>query len=345
MLYFLLFTLLALLFFPDLASTGATEALRLCGTAVIPALFPFFLLTRLLSSYLPMPKKGPAYLPALLVSFLGGYPVGISTVVSLYENGQLSKHEAERALRICNNSGPGFFVAVVGGAVLHSRTLGLVLYGIHILSALLCAAVWNDTASSRLVLHRVPQKVGFPQRFQQALEGACTAMLQVCGLVIVFSVVLALLRPGWPGQVTRPPGVPATLPAQWDTRKGFSEDRKGPWMCALHRRSPEWASFTSTFSPREVSGQGGQHWTCRVSADPKGKNQEKLHAAASAESHLQGHSSALSADGCSDPPLDCRSLTTGSPPSSSPRPGLQTPCPGDVIHRKHSHVSAQHSHL
>ena len=195
MLYFLLLTLLALLFFPDLASTGATEALRLCGTAVIPALFPFFLLTRLLSSYLPMPKKGPAYLPALLVSFLGGYPVGISTVVSLYENGQLSKCEAERALRICNNSGPGFFVAVVGGAALHNRALGLVLYGIHILSALLCAAVWNDTASSRLVLHRIPQKVGFPQRFQQALEGACTAMLQVCGLVIVFSVVLALLRP------------------------------------------------------------------------------------------------------------------------------------------------------
>lgn len=157
--------------------------------------------------------------------------------------------------------------------------------------------------------------------------------------------VLALLRPGWPGQVTRPPGVPASLPAQWDTHKGFSEDRKGPWMCALHRRSPEWASFTSTFSPREVSGQGGQHWTCRVSADPKRKNQEKLHAAASAESHLQGHSSALSADGCSDPPLDCRSLTTGSSPSSSPWPGPQTPCPGDVIHRKHSRVSAQHSHL
>lgn len=90
---------------------------------------------------------------------------------------------------------------------------------------------------------------------------------------------------------------------------------------------------------------GGQPWPHRASADPKGKNQEKLHAAASAESHLQGHGSALSADGRSDPPLDCRSLTTGSPPSSSPRPGPQTPCPGDVIHSKHSRVSAQHSHL
>jgi hypothetical protein len=103
MLYFFLLLLLALLFFPDLATAGAMEALRVCGSAVIPALFPFFLLSRLLASYLPVPKRGPSYLPALLMSFLGGYPVGISTVVSLYEGGQISKSEAQKALRICNN--------------------------------------------------------------------------------------------------------------------------------------------------------------------------------------------------------------------------------------------------
>lgn len=139
--------------------------------------------------------------------------------------------------------------------------------------------------------------------------------------------VLALLFPGWLGQVTRPPGVSASLPAQWDTHKGFSEDRKGPWMCALHRQSPKWASFTSMFSPREVSGQGGQHWARRASAEPKGKTQEELHVAASVESHLQGHSSAPSADGRSDPPLHCCSLTTCSPPSSSPWPEPADPLP------------------
>ncbi len=195
MLYFLLLFLLALLLFPDLASAGAADALRLCGTAVIPALFPFFLLTRLLSAYLPMPKKGPSYLPALLISFLGGYPVGVSTVVSLYEGGQLSKTDAQNALRICNNSGPGFFVAVIGGSVLHDATMGLVIYAIHVASSLLCASLWSQSSEKRLILHRIPKKVSFPQQFQQALTAACTAMLQVCGLVILFSVFLALLRP------------------------------------------------------------------------------------------------------------------------------------------------------
>lgn len=83
--------------------------------------------------------------------------------------------------------------------------------------------------------------------------------------------VLALLLPGWLGQVTRQPGASASLPAQWDAHKGFSEDHKGHWVCALRRRSPEWASFTSTFSPREVSGQGGQHCTRRASSEPKGR--------------------------------------------------------------------------
>ena len=83
--------------------------------------------------------------------------------------------------------------------------------------------------------------------------------------------MLALLLPGWLGQVTRQPGASASLPAQWDAHKGFSEDHKGHWVCALRRRSPEWASFTSTFSPREVSGQGGQHCTRRASSEPKGR--------------------------------------------------------------------------
>ena len=194
MLYFFLLILSALLFFPDVASAAAADALRLCGTAVIPALFPFFLLTRLLSAYLPTPKKGSAHLPALVISFLGGYPVGISTVVSLYENGQLSKSEAESALRICNNSGPGFFMAVLGGKVLQSASMGLALYLIHVLSALLCASLWPQAQKKRLTLHRLQKKLPFPQQFQQALSAACTAMLQVCGLVIVFSVVPAFLR-------------------------------------------------------------------------------------------------------------------------------------------------------
>lgn len=195
MLYFLLLLFLALLLFPDLACAGAIDALRLCGTAVIPALFPFFLLTRLLSTYVPMPKRGPSYLPALLISFFGGYPVGISTVVSFYENGQLSKDDAQNALRICNNSGPGFFLAVIGGTVLQDGKMGLLLYLIHAISSLLCASLWSQSTEKRLILRRIPQKSPFPQQFQQALTSACTAMLQVCGLVILFSAVLSLLRP------------------------------------------------------------------------------------------------------------------------------------------------------
>ena len=201
MLYFFLLLLLALLFFPDLATAGAMEALRVCGSAVIPALFPFFLLSRLLSSYLPVLKRVPSYLPALLMSFLGGYPVGISTVVSLYEGGQISKSDAQRALRICNNSGPGFFVAVAGSVVLHDSRAGLLLYAIHVLSALLTASLWLHAPENKLIVHRKPQPIPFPQQFQRALNASCNAMLQVCGLVILFSVLLSLLRPLLPSSL------------------------------------------------------------------------------------------------------------------------------------------------
>lgn len=198
--------LFALLLFPSESAQGIAQGLAMCGSAVIPALFPFFFLTRLLASLLTV-SGGRAdallrrflgisgSLPALLLSFLGGYPVGVSSVVFLYERGAMTKREAERAVCFCNNSGPGFFVGAVGGIALGSVKAGLTLYGIHVLAAVLCGRLFADFSLPSLTVRRiVPKPVSFPQAFQEALGGACQAMLTVCALVILFSAFLALLE-------------------------------------------------------------------------------------------------------------------------------------------------------
>lgn len=180
----------------------------MCGTAVIPSLLPFFLLTRLLLALLPPIRLGKrteaaferlfgvngACMPALLLSFLGGYPVGVSSVVTLYEQGAVTKRDAERALRFCNNSGPAFFVAVVGARVLGSVRSGLVLYALHVLAALLIGAFFAEPTHTT-ALRRTPPtaRPTVAAAFESAVGGACTALLHVCTLVILFSVVLRLL--------------------------------------------------------------------------------------------------------------------------------------------------------
>lgn len=199
--------------YPAEGKQAVMEGLRSCGCSVIPSLFPFFVLSKLLTSTLngvPMPKfldkmmrrifgvSGSCFSP-LLMSFLGGYPTGVSCIVSQYEAGGLSKQEAGKALLFCNNSGPGFFIAVVGTAVLGSVEMGLMLYLIHIFSALLVGRLFANGNPSPVKIKRIPSKSsGFPGQFIDAVSESCAALLKICGFILFFSVLLAMTEAaGW----------------------------------------------------------------------------------------------------------------------------------------------------
>lgn len=197
-----------LLLFPKEAASGVREGLRLSGTAVIPALFPFMVLTRFLfstvrfscPSWLSRAMErifgvGGTIFPALLCSFLGGYPVGVSVLTEDYRAGRLTRQETEQALLFCNNSGPGFFVAVVGAVVLQDVTEGLLLYAIHVCAALLCGRLFARKGAPIIRVKKVPEALLPPsQAFLNAVTGTCQVLLQVSGLICVFSVAAALLK-------------------------------------------------------------------------------------------------------------------------------------------------------
>lgn len=197
-----------LLLFPKEAASGVREGLRLSGTAVIPALFPFMVLTRFLFSTVKFSCPnwlsramgrvfgvGGTVFPALLCSFLGGYPVGVSVLTEDYRAGRLTRQEAEQALLFCNNSGPGFFVAVVGAVVLQDVTKGLLLYMVHVCAALLCGRLFARKGVPIIRVKKVPEALLPPsQAFLNAVTGTCQVLLQVSGLICVFSVAAALLK-------------------------------------------------------------------------------------------------------------------------------------------------------
>lgn len=186
------------------ASEAARSALRVCGVSVIPSLLPFFVLSKLFASggfSLPRASRLFAFwfrvsgdcLPAFFVSLLGGYPAGAAAVADLYQSGAITKQDAEKALCFCNNSGPAFFLSFIGGAVLHSTLLGLTLYLIHILSAILCGRLLAGRKCAALQIRRIPSNRE-PQgkRLTEAVSESCASLLQICGLIVFFSVLLAL---------------------------------------------------------------------------------------------------------------------------------------------------------
>ena len=117
---------------------AARDGLALCGASVIPALFPFFVVTGLAvrldaAAALEKPMErlmGPLFrlsgacAAPLLAGLVGGYPTGARAAAELWREGRISREEAERLLGFCNNCGPGFILGFVGAGVFRESRTG-----------------------------------------------------------------------------------------------------------------------------------------------------------------------------------------------------------------------------
>lgn len=189
--------MLLLIFDSKTALFGAREGLDLCVRAVIPSLFPFFVLSILLTGSLtgirlsflrPLGKllRIPEGVESILLSgFLGGYPVGAQAVGNAFLSGQLKENEARRMLAFCNNAGPAFLFGIVS-SLFPEGWMVWALWGIHILSAIFVSFIMpGDTHGF------VTQKKEESTSLTSALNKALGVMARVCGWVVLFRVLIA----------------------------------------------------------------------------------------------------------------------------------------------------------
>ena len=210
----LLCATLALLADPRAAMEAARNGLELCGNVIIPSLFPFFVLSSLvvdlgLAGYLgrllekvmrPLFRVNGACASALALGFIGGYPVGARTAISLYQNGMCTRTEAQRLLAFCNNSGPAFILGVVGAGVFASSRVGVLLCLAHALASVCVGVIFRfypgDGKSRRNREGRPAPKFQarhFTAVFTGAVKNSFLSTLNICAFVIFFTVVLQML--------------------------------------------------------------------------------------------------------------------------------------------------------
>ena len=189
------------------AAEAVRRGLTLCARSVIPALFPYFVVSGLFISLgfadgvgrrlEPLTRRlfgvGGAGASAFFLGLLGGYPVGGRTVGQLYRAGRLSKGEAERLLAFCNNAGPSFILGVVGVGCFGSLRTGIYLYLVHAFSAVLVGILFRKKAP--VSGQKVRYSVAFEPiaAFVRAVGEAAEGMVRLCGFVVFFLVILALI--------------------------------------------------------------------------------------------------------------------------------------------------------
>ena len=200
---------IALVLASDSATEGARAALHTCTTLIIPCLFPFFAVSLLVSG-LGLPKWLGSKLQApmsllfgvsgtgagiFLLSILGGYPIGAALIADSLKRGDLTRKEAETMLCFCNNSGPAFLVGAVGVGVFHSSAVGLLLYGVHILAAIITGMFLSGSGSAPSKTASVfIETTDLSTLLPDAIGKAVTQTLLVCGYVVFFGAVSGILE-------------------------------------------------------------------------------------------------------------------------------------------------------
>lgn len=110
---FLFLILILLVLCPKICINGATRGLLLWFNTVLPTLFPFFLVTRLILSLNMIPRSLSGFYP-VMTGLIAGYPTGAATISELIKSGQIKLNQGQLLMIISNNASPGFLIGIAG---------------------------------------------------------------------------------------------------------------------------------------------------------------------------------------------------------------------------------------
>ena len=195
-----------LVIYPSKTAEGIKNGFLLLGNNLIPALFPFMVLSSFVSESniaefisrffekafkLIFKTSGYGIIP-LLLGFLGGYPVGAKIISEFYYNKKISQNDAARLFFWCINPSPAFAITAVGTFMLNNTQMGLILYFSCLLSSLtvgfFCRFISNDEVLSIRKSNPNKKENSFVKSVTKGSEG----MFAICGWVLTFCVLISL---------------------------------------------------------------------------------------------------------------------------------------------------------
>lgn len=184
---------------PQVSIEATKQTIYLWFSSVLPVLFPFFIISKIIYNnggtavfarlLCPVTKllnlPNDAAFP-LAMSLLCGYPTGSRMIGTMQKNG-LKNYEYYA--NICYSSGPLFIIGSVGTLMLQSTQKGYVLMVIHLCTLI----IFTVLARPKHLNDETNEFINPGGTFGSAIAESVTAILQICGFMVFFSVLSGVL--------------------------------------------------------------------------------------------------------------------------------------------------------
>lgn len=195
-----------LLIFPAQCRNGAANGMFLCIQVLVPSLFPFMILSSFLvnSGILCRVPKVLHRISTLLfgldgvcfgvvvLSVIGGYPIGASGIKSLYKNGHITTRQAERMSMFCVSAGPGFLVTYIGAAMTRQPRTGYILLVSQIISVVILgifSKIFVKDSNNTNITSVCKNNIQIKASLVEAVNDAINSALKMCAMVIIFGSI------------------------------------------------------------------------------------------------------------------------------------------------------------
>lgn len=194
--------------YSDECRKGISNGLVLCIKTLVPSLFMYMILASYISGskagiymgaifskpiekFLKLPKISASI---ILLSLVGGYPIGAKCIASAFDNKLLTKTQAKKLALFSVCSGPGFVLSFVSISLYNNKQIGIILLISQFISffinvLIVAAVIKNEDYIYPEISHNINNC-----DFSKAVQQGCVATLNMCSMVIVFSSIISVLE-------------------------------------------------------------------------------------------------------------------------------------------------------
>ena len=200
----------AVIFWGKECSDGALKGIYFCLNVLVPSIFPFMVIAVFAAKSELSQKLGritgglckklfgvSGKLSAVIImSMIGGYPVGARGISALKESGAISELDAVRASYFAVGAGPGFLITFVGTNLLSCPEVGVCMLTAQIISVIILGIVnklifvKNRDYDSAKEISNPP--LSFTSAVTEAVISSTYGMIEMCGMVVIFSAIISI---------------------------------------------------------------------------------------------------------------------------------------------------------
>lgn len=183
-------------------SASVSDALAYCIKTLIPAVFPFLVITGFLTDsgfadsmgrYLARPFArlfgvSDSAAAVFVMSLACGAPNGARCSAALYRDGRINKREAELTAAVSSGMSPAYLIAGVGSALYGDAAFGGVLWVSQVCAAIICGAVMRGKSGGGkyAAAENTPDLLG---SLTSSIIRAGQSAVGICASVIFWSAV------------------------------------------------------------------------------------------------------------------------------------------------------------